>query len=164
MIARRIRKLPRSHLRDIGKHPTGHGSVEHKQQVIAGKPHPLEVMPLAANRLKHVKRTSARLLAATTDRKLHSHDGQAQDNHEHQVHEDEGRAAILARNVREAPDVSQANGASSADKDEPQPRSELFPFHVPSYHATDSLTMIAHFRQLAESYASERAVSMAMRS
>ena len=49
-------------------------------------------------------------------------------NSEQQVDEHEGCTAILAGDVRKAPDVAQTDGASGRDQDEAQSGTKLFSF------------------------------------
>ena len=53
-------------------------------------------------------------------RKLHHEDGDAEHHQKDQVHEHESGAAVLARDVRETPDVAQAAGAAGRNEDEAQ--------------------------------------------
>ena len=71
-----------------------------------------------ARRLQPIERLRRRLLRCAPDRKLHHHDGQAQDDQEDQVDQDECGAAVLAGDVGEAPDVAQSDCATRADKEE----------------------------------------------
>ena len=74
-------------------------------------------MPLAGG-LQDVERLRGGLLACAADGELHHHDGQAQDNQEDQVDQDECGTAVLAGDVGEAPDVAQSDCATRADKKE----------------------------------------------
>lgn len=95
-------------------------------------------MPLRSLRLEHVERHGCTADARASDGKLCDHDGQAEDGQEDEIDEHERGAAILACDVREAPDIAESDGTARRDQDEAQARrktssffqklSLLFPF------------------------------------
>ena len=119
------RQLARGALHHEGEHPPGHRGVEHHEQVVACKPNPLDAMPFGARRLKHIVAACDALLAGAPRGKLHHEDWQAENGKKHQVQQDERAAAVLARDIGEAPDVAQADGTARAYQDEAQARGEF---------------------------------------
>lgn len=121
-------ELPGGELRHVGEHPPGHRGVEHHEQIAPGDAHPLVLVPVSARRLQHVEGAGDGALGTAAHSELHDHDGQAQDHQKDQVHDEEGRASVLAGDVGEAPDVAEAYGAASGDEDEPQTAAESLTF------------------------------------
>ena len=121
-------ELPGGELRHVGEHPTGHRGVEHHEQIAPGDAHPFVLVPVSARRLQHVEGPGDGALGAAAHGELHDHDGQSQDHQEDEVHDEEGRAAVLAGDVGEAPDVAEADGAAGGDEDEPQTTAESLTF------------------------------------
>lgn len=58
--------------------------------------------------LQDIEGLGGRTLGGAADGELHDHDGQAQNDEEDEIHQDEGRAAVFAGDVGEAPHVAQA--------------------------------------------------------
>ena len=72
---------------------------------------------------------------------LHHHDGQAQDDEEHEVHQHERRAAVLSGNIGEAPYVADADGTPGRNEQKAQPRGKFFSFFHnpdPSFSFSDT--------------------------
>ena len=70
------------------------------------------------------------LPARAADGQLHRHHGDAHNDEEQQIKEDEIPAAVLAGQIRELPYVSDADGTPGAHKNEPDARIEVFSLHV----------------------------------
>jgi len=79
-------------------------------------------MPFRSFRLQDIERHRSAAHARAADGKLGDHDGQAENGEEDEIDQHERRAAIHSRDVREAPDVAEADGAAGRDQDEAQPR------------------------------------------
>ena len=69
------------------------------------------------------------LAGGATHRKLHGHDGQTQDDQEHQIKQHECAAAALTGNIGELPHVADADGAARGKQDEAQAGLQGFSFH-----------------------------------
>ena len=119
------RELPGCALHHEGEHPAGNGGVEHHEQVVADQAKPLDAVPLSTLGLERVVAAGDALLAGAAGGELHHQNRQAEDEKEHQVHEDERAATVLTGDIGEAPDVAQADGAACAHQDEAEPRGEL---------------------------------------
>ena len=112
-----------------GEHPAGHAGIEHHEQVVARKAHPLEVVPFRARRLERVVAARDGFLTGAPGRELHDEHRQREDGQKHQVHEYECRTAVFAGDVGEAPHVAQPDGAARAHQDESEARAEFLAFH-----------------------------------
>ena len=107
------------------EHPASHGGVEHHEQIAARPADPLVLVPVGAGRLQLVEGPGDGALRAAAHRELHDQDGKSQHHEEQQVHDEEGRAAVLAGDVGEAPDVAEADGAAGRDEDEAEAAGEV---------------------------------------
>ena len=75
------------------------------------------------------------LPARAADGQLHRHYGDAHNDEEQQIKEDEIPAAVLTGQIRELPYVSDADGTSGAHKNEPDARIEILSLHfLPNSH------------------------------
>ena len=75
--------------------------------------------------LQDVEGLGGRTLGGAADGELHDHDGQSQDDEENEVKHNEGRPAVLAGDVGEAPHVAQADGAAGRNEDEAEAAREV---------------------------------------
>ena len=116
-------------LEEVGEHPAGDGGIVHHQQQTADDARPAVPVPFAPGGLKSFVAENGALPARAADGQLHRHHGNAHNDEEQQIKEDEIPAAVLAGQIRELPYVSDADGAPGAHKNEPDARIEVFSLH-----------------------------------
>ena len=90
---------------------------------------PAVPVPFAPGGLKNFVAENGALPARAADGQLHRHHGDAHNDEEQQIKEDEIPAAVLAGQIRELPYVSDADSAPGAHKNEPDARIEVFSLH-----------------------------------
>ena len=108
-------------LEEVIQHPAGNRGVEHHQQVAARQAEPAVNVPFAARRLQLFVGAHRALAGGTAHGELHGHHGHAHHDQEEQIEQHKGAAAVVAHHIGEAPHIADADGASGADEDEPQP-------------------------------------------
>ena len=86
-------------------------------------------MPFAPGGFKSFVAENGALPARAADGQLHRHYGNTHNDEEQQIKEDKIAAAVLSGEIGELPDVSDADGASGAHKNEPDARIEVFSLH-----------------------------------
>ena len=108
---------------EIVQHPACHGGVEHHEQIAANegeKTEPAVDVPLLARLFQCLISAHRALTGGAAHRKFHSHDGQAQNDQEDQIKQYECAAAALSGDIREFPDVSDADGTACRQQNEAQ--------------------------------------------
>ena len=89
-----------------------HCGVEHHQHVVAEHGTVAVKVPFGAFGLKEMEASGSGFAACAADCKFHNHDGQSQDYQEQKIDQYEGSTAVLACDVREAPYITDADGAA----------------------------------------------------
>ena len=116
-------------LEEVGEHPAGDGGIIHHQQQTADDARPAVPVPFAPGGFKSFVAENGALPARAADGQLHRHHGNTHNDEEQQIKEDKIPAAVLSGEIGELPDVSDADGASGAHKNEPDARIEVFSLH-----------------------------------
>ena len=106
----------------VAEHPAGYGSVVHHQQVVAYHAKPAVDVPFGARFFQRFVASDHALAAAPADRQLHGHDGDAHNDEEDEIPDDEDTAAVRPCYVGEFPNVSDADGAARAHQQETKSR------------------------------------------
>ena len=128
LIGRLADKLAPEHFEYVRHHPSADGGIEHHQDVIAGDGDIAFNMPFRAFGFQYVETSGRGSLACPAHGKFHDHDRHAEDDKKDQIDDDKGGAAVFSRDVRKAPHVSQADGASCGNEDEAEAGSKTFSF------------------------------------
>ena len=77
-------------------------------------------VPLLARLFQCLISAHRALAGGAAHRKFHSHDGQTQNDQEDQIKQYECAAAVLSGDIREFPDVSDADGTACRQQNEAQ--------------------------------------------
>ena len=109
---------------EIVDHPAGDGGIVHHEQEAANQAEPAVDVPFLAGFFKVFVRQDGTLFAGAAHGQLHRQHRHAHDEQADQIDEDEKAAAVLAGDIREAPDVADADGAAGADEQEAQSGTE----------------------------------------
>ena len=112
-------------LQAVVHHPAGDGGVIHHEQGTADDGKPAVPVPFGALRFEDVIGAGGTSLRAAADGELGGQDRDAEDDEEQKVDEHEDGAAVLPADVRELPDVADADRAAGRDEDVPQSGAEL---------------------------------------
>ena len=112
-------------LEAVVHHPAGDGGVIHHEQGTADDGKPAVPVPFGSLRFEDVIGAGGTSLRAAADRKLGGQDGDAEDDQEQKVDEHEDGAAVLPADVRELPDVADADRAAGRDQDVTESGAEL---------------------------------------
>ena len=117
-------------LPEVAEHPAGDRGVVHHQHVVAQHAQPAVDVPFGAGLLQRLVGFDHALAAAAANREFHGHDGDAHDDEEQQIEDDEDAAAVRAGDVGEFPYVADTDGAACADEQEAKSRFKIFSFHT----------------------------------
>ena len=104
-------------LEPVVHHPAGNGGVIHHQQGTASDGHPAEPVPFRALGFQSIVGEGGAPSGRAADGELRRHDRDAEDDEEEEVDEHEDGAAVLPADVRELPDVADADGAARGHQD-----------------------------------------------
>ena len=107
-------KIPECHRLKIVQHPARHHRVEHHQHNKPDEGRPAVDMPLLLRLLQPVIQANRAFLAGSAQRKFHRHNGDTHNHQEYKIEQHERAAAILSRDVREAPNVADTDGTACA--------------------------------------------------
>ena len=109
---------------EVVDHPARNGRVVHHEQEAANQAEPAVDVPFLAGLFEIFVRQDGTLFASAAHGQLHRQHRHAHDEQADQIDEDEKAAAVFAGDIREAPDVADADGAAGADEQEAQPGTE----------------------------------------
>ena len=108
----------------VAHHPAGNRRVVHHQEVAADQAEPAVDVPFLAGLFEIFVRQYGALFARAAHGQLHRQHRHAHHEQADQIDEDEKAAAVFAGDIREAPDVADADGAAGADEQEAQSGTE----------------------------------------
>ena len=117
-VRRRALKMTGQHECEIVQDPARDNGVEHEEHIVAGDGKIAHDVPLGALRLELSECRKDALPAEAADGVFHGENGDAEQHKTCKVDEDEESAAVLACDVGETPDVSDADGAPRREQDE----------------------------------------------
>ena len=113
-------------LEDIGCHPAADRGVKHHQKIVACHTGIALQMPFCTGRLKHMERARRGFLAGAAHRKFHDHDRKTEQDKENKVNKDKRGAAVLSRNIRKTPDITQSYRTAGRNQDKSKPGGKTF--------------------------------------
>ncbi len=112
-------------LEAVVHHPAGDRGVVHHEEGTADDREPAVPVPFRSFRFEDVVGAGGTSLRAAADGELGGQDRDAEDDQEQKIDEHEDGAAVLPANVRELPDVADADGTSGRDQDVSESGAEL---------------------------------------
>ena len=126
-------------LAEVADHPAGDGGVVHHQQVAADQAEPTVDMPLGAGLFQGLVGQHGALASGAAHCQFHGQHGDAHGQQTDQIEQHKITAAVFTGDVRETPDVADADGAARAHQQEAQPGTEGFSFHGHTPHNTHTM-------------------------